>query len=53
MVEGVEGQHDVHSYGCVVYVTPGSIRLVCVCVWWVWCHRVWCGCGVGVWGCAL
>ena len=58
MVEGVAGQHDVHFYGCVVYVTPGSIRL-CVGVW-VWCHRVWCVCVCGVWvwcgcvgGCAL
>ena len=47
------GQHDVHFYGCVVYVTPGSIRLVWVWVWWVGvvspCVGVVCGCGVGGW----
>ena len=48
MVEGVVGQHDVHFYGCVVYVTLGSIRLcVCVCVVGR-CGVTVCGVWVGV-----
>ena len=68
MVEGVVGQHDVHSYGCVVYVTPGSIRLcvlvgevggcgVTVCGVWVGevggCGVTVCGVWVGVGGCGV
>ena len=55
MVEGVVGQHDVHFYGCVVYVTLGSIRLcVCVCVVGR-CGVTVCGVwvGVGGWGCTV
>lgn len=60
MVEGVVGQHDVHFYGCVVYVCNSrqyqtGVGVVGV---WVWCHRVWvwyvgvvlvCGCRCGMW----